>query len=102
MNADPDPATQINADPDPDKENKNLMSSCKFFSILAHETLDPDPESGFAIRKNAVSGSGSATLEPPGSRPGDVAPVGAAWRPGGRLSFQRVQVSTETVVFLNF
>ncbi len=55
MNADPDPATQINADPD--QANKNLISSCKFFSILAHDTLDPDPESGSAIRKNAVSGS---------------------------------------------
>jgi hypothetical protein len=24
-----------------------------FFSILGHQTLDPDPESGSAIRKNA-------------------------------------------------
>jgi hypothetical protein len=27
------------------------------FSILSHQTLDPDPESGSAIRKNAGSGS---------------------------------------------
>ncbi len=38
----------------------------------------------------------------PGSRLGGVAAVGAAWRPGGRLSFQRVQVSTETVVIFKF
>jgi hypothetical protein len=53
------------------KKIKNLLSSCKFFSILGHQTLDPDPESGSAIRKNAGSGSvsgsainqcGSATL----------------------------------------
>ncbi len=38
------------------------ISSCKFFSIVGHQTLDPDPESGSAIRKNAGSGfvSGSA------------------------------------------
>ncbi len=66
MNADLDPATQIN--PDPDQENKNFISSCKFFSILAHETLDPDPESGSAIRKNAVSGSVSGSALNPGSR----------------------------------
>jgi hypothetical protein len=30
------------------------------FSILANETLDPDPESGSAVRKNAGSGSESA------------------------------------------
>jgi hypothetical protein len=28
-----------------------------FFSILGHQTLDPDPGSGSAIRKNAGSGS---------------------------------------------
>jgi hypothetical protein len=27
-----------------DQESKNLISSCKFFSILGHQTLDPDPE----------------------------------------------------------
>jgi hypothetical protein len=32
-----------------------MFSSCKFFSILGPQTLDPDPESGFAIRKNAGS-----------------------------------------------
>ncbi len=31
-----------------------------FFSILGRQTLDPDPESGSAIRKNAGSVSGSA------------------------------------------
>jgi hypothetical protein len=31
-----------------------------FFSILDHQTLDPDPGSGSAIRKN--TGSGSETL----------------------------------------
>jgi hypothetical protein len=55
-----------------DQENKNLISSCKFFSILGHQTLDP--ESGSAIRKNAGSGSvsgsalnqcGSETLSSP-------------------------------------
>jgi hypothetical protein len=43
-----------------DKENKNLICSCKFFSILGHQTLDLDPRSGSAIRKNAGSVSGSA------------------------------------------
>jgi hypothetical protein len=43
-----------------DQENKNYISTCKFFSILGHQTLDPDPGSGPAIRKNAGSGSGSA------------------------------------------
>jgi hypothetical protein len=48
-----------------DQENKNKISNCKFFSILGHQTLEP--ESGSAIRKNAGSGSalnqcGSATL----------------------------------------
>jgi hypothetical protein len=41
------------------------MSSCKFFSILDHQTLDPDPGSGSAIRKNAGSAlnqCGSETL----------------------------------------
>jgi hypothetical protein len=42
-----------------DKENKNLISSCKFFSILGHQTLDP--ESGSAIRENAGSGSVSGS-----------------------------------------
>jgi hypothetical protein len=32
-----------------------------FFSILGHQTLDPDPESGSAIRKNAGSGSVSGS-----------------------------------------
>jgi hypothetical protein len=49
------------------------MSSCKFFQILVHQTLDTDPGSGSAIRKNAGSGSvsgsalnqcGSETLVP--------------------------------------
>jgi hypothetical protein len=48
-----------------------LISSCKFFTILGHQTRDLDPESVSAIRKNAGSGSvsgsalnqcGSATL----------------------------------------
>jgi hypothetical protein len=39
-----------------------------FFSVLDHQTLDPDPGSGSAIRKNAGSGSalnqcGSETLD---------------------------------------
>jgi hypothetical protein len=29
-----------------DQENKNLIFSCKFFSILGHQILDPDPGSG--------------------------------------------------------
>jgi hypothetical protein len=44
-----------------DEENKNLIFSCKFFSVLGHQTLDPDPESGSAIRKNAGSGSVSGS-----------------------------------------
>jgi hypothetical protein len=32
-----------------------------FFSILGHQTLDPDPGSGSAIRKNAGSGSASGS-----------------------------------------
>jgi hypothetical protein len=46
-----------------DQKNKNQISSCKFFSILGHLTLDPDPgsESGSAIRKNAGSGSVSGS-----------------------------------------
>jgi hypothetical protein len=32
-----------------------------FFSILDHQTLDPDPGSGSAIRKNAGSGSVSGS-----------------------------------------
>jgi hypothetical protein len=32
-----------------------------FFSILGHQTLDPDPESGSANRKNAGSGSVSGS-----------------------------------------
>jgi hypothetical protein len=32
-----------------------------FFSILDHKTLDPDPESGSAIRRNAGSGSVSGS-----------------------------------------
>ncbi len=48
-----------------DQEKKKKISSCKFFSILGHQTLDTDP--GSAIRKNAGSGSalnqcGSETL----------------------------------------
>ncbi len=50
------------------KKIKNKISSCKSFSIVGHQTLDPDPGSGSAIRKNAGSGSGlnqcgSATLQ---------------------------------------
>jgi hypothetical protein len=45
-----------------DQEIKNLISSYKFFSILGHLTLDPDPESGYAIRKNAGSGSVSGSV----------------------------------------
>jgi hypothetical protein len=33
-----------------DQENKNLIFSCKFFSILGHQILDPDPGSGSGIR----------------------------------------------------
>jgi hypothetical protein len=33
-----------------DQENQNLISSCKFFSILGHQTLDPDLGSGSGIR----------------------------------------------------
>jgi hypothetical protein len=33
----------------------------KFFSILDHQTLNPDPGSGSAIRKNAGSGSVSGS-----------------------------------------
>jgi hypothetical protein len=44
-----------------DQEKKNNISSCKFFLILGHQTLDPDPESGSAIRKNAGSGSVSGS-----------------------------------------
>jgi hypothetical protein len=54
-------------------KNLNYRTSCKFFSILGHQTRipDPDPESRSAIRKNAGFGSvsrsalnqcGSATL----------------------------------------
>jgi hypothetical protein len=41
------------------------MCSYEFFSILGNQILDPDPESGSAIRKNAGSGlnqCGSETL----------------------------------------
>jgi hypothetical protein len=41
-------------------QNFHLLKCWMFFSILDHQTLDPDPESGSAIRKNAGSGSGSA------------------------------------------
>ncbi len=43
-----------------DQENKNFISGCKFFSILDHQTLDPDPELE-KIRKNAGSGSVSGS-----------------------------------------
>ncbi len=39
------------------KKIKLKISSRNFFSILGHQTLDPDPESGSAIRKNAGSRS---------------------------------------------
>jgi hypothetical protein len=32
-----------------------------FFSIIGHQTLDPNPESGSAIRKNGGSGSVSGS-----------------------------------------
>jgi hypothetical protein len=54
-----------------DQENINKIFSCKFFLILGHHILDPDPqlekmldpvpESGSAIRKNAGSGSVSGS-----------------------------------------
>jgi hypothetical protein len=46
-----------------DQENKNLISSCKFFPILGYQTLDPDPGSGIRnpIRKNDGSGSVSGS-----------------------------------------
>jgi hypothetical protein len=49
------------------KKIKIKFPGVNFFSILGHLTVDPDPESGSAIRKNAGSGSalnqrGSATL----------------------------------------
>jgi len=43
------------------KKIKIKIYSRKFFSILGPQTLDPDPESGSAIRKNAGSVSGSAS-----------------------------------------
>ena len=45
-------------------KSKNKIFSCKFFSVLGHQSLDPDPGSRSAIRKNAGSGSvsGSETL----------------------------------------
>jgi hypothetical protein len=27
-----------------DQENKNCISSCTFFQVLGHQTLDPDPD----------------------------------------------------------
>ncbi len=49
------------------KKIKIKFPALNFFSILGHQTLDPDPGSGSAIIKNAGSGSalnqcGSATL----------------------------------------
>jgi hypothetical protein len=44
-----------------DQENKNKFPAINFFSILAHQTLDPDPESRSAVRKNAGSGSVSGS-----------------------------------------
>ncbi len=37
------------------KKIKIKFPAVNFFSILGHQTLDPDPESGSAIRKNAGS-----------------------------------------------
>jgi hypothetical protein len=56
-----------------DQEIKNKISSCKFFPILGHQTLNPDPEYVSAIRKNDGSGSGSA-LNQCGS---DTLPLGS-------------------------
>jgi hypothetical protein len=38
-------------------KEKSFYYFHKLFPILGHQTLDPDPESGSAIRKNAESGS---------------------------------------------
>ncbi len=45
------------------KKIKNKISICKFFSILDHQTLDPDPGSGSGIR-NLDPGSGSGIPNP--------------------------------------
>jgi hypothetical protein len=58
-----------------------------FFSILSHQTLDPNPESRSAIRKNAGSGSVSGTTlnqcvseTLPGWSPGCAPPARAGTR----------------------
>jgi hypothetical protein len=43
------------------KKIKIKFPDIHFFSILGHPTLDPDPGSGSAIRKNAGSGSVSGS-----------------------------------------
>jgi hypothetical protein len=57
------------------KKIKIKISSCEFSSILGHQTLDPDPGSGSAIRKSFGSGSalnqcGSETQQGPMGRDG--------------------------------
>jgi hypothetical protein len=44
-----------------DQENKIKFPAVNFFSSLGHQTLDPDPGSGSAIRKNAGPGSRSGS-----------------------------------------
>ncbi len=60
------------------KKIKIKFPAVNIFPILGHQTLDPDPESGSANRKNAGSGSisgfalnqcGSATLLTTSSNP---------------------------------
>jgi hypothetical protein len=43
------------------KKKEIKFPAINFFSILGHQTLDPDPESGSAIRKNTASGSVSGS-----------------------------------------
>jgi hypothetical protein len=43
------------------KKIENKFTALNFFTILGHQILDPDPESGSAIRKNAGSGSVSGS-----------------------------------------
>jgi hypothetical protein len=70
-----------------DQENRNEISSYKFFSILGHQsqTLAPDPQSGSAIRKNA--GSGSALNQ-----------CGSETLPHGSASFRRL---IKQILFFN-
>jgi hypothetical protein len=43
------------------KKIESKFPAINFFSILGHQTLDPDPESGSTIRKNAGSDSESGS-----------------------------------------